>query len=136
MAGKITTERRGTTRTTINRQYSIAASRVGDAAEKANSLWTRVSGRSRTARVRPKLPQVDLVPAVERCFDFAPRRSDWSPASRARGGAAPGQCSCPRSGSRRRPHLSAASRNAVIVAGLATAGWWMQVGKDALIELY
>jgi hypothetical protein len=32
------------------------------------------------------------------------------------------------------------SHGAVYVAscltGLATAGWWMQVGKDALIELY
>lgn len=74
MAGKITTEVGGTMRTTINRQYSIAASRVGDAAEKANSLWTRgVRQVTDRALVRPKLPQVDFVPPVERCFDFVQR---------------------------------------------------------------
>jgi hypothetical protein len=61
-------------RTTINRQYSIAASRTGDAVEKAVSVWTRgvrqVTGH---ARVRPKLPQVNLVPPVERYFDFVQR---------------------------------------------------------------
>jgi len=64
-------------RATINRQYSSAASRAGDAVEKAASLWTRrirqVTGR---ARVRPKLPQVDLVPPVERYFDFVQRTVD------------------------------------------------------------
>jgi SAP domain len=61
-------------RTTINRQYSIAASRVGDAIEKAVSLWTR-GVRQVTDRtyVRPKLPQIDLVAPVERYFDFVER---------------------------------------------------------------
>src|SRR5215472_5927167 len=61
-------------RTTINRQYSTAASRAGDAVEKAVSLWTRrVRQVTDRARVRPKLPQVDLVPPVERYFDFVQR---------------------------------------------------------------
>lgn len=61
-------------RTTINRQYSLAASRAGDAVEKAASLWTRgVRQVTDRARVRPKLPQVDLVPPVERYFDFVQR---------------------------------------------------------------
>lgn len=61
-------------RTTINRQYSMAASRVGDAVEKASSLWTRgVREVTDRARVGPKLPQVDLVPPVERYFDFVQR---------------------------------------------------------------
>lgn len=61
-------------RTTINRQYSIAASRVGDAAEKAISLWARgVRQVTDRTRVSPKLPQVDLVPPVERYFDFVQR---------------------------------------------------------------
>src|SRR5262249_30922844 len=71
---KIMTERGGTMRTTINRQYSIAASRAGDAIEKAVSLWTR-GVRQVTDRtyVRPKLPQIDLVSPVERYFDFVQR---------------------------------------------------------------
>jgi hypothetical protein len=61
-------------RTTMNRQYSIAASRAGDAVEKAVSLWTRgvrlVTDRT---HVGQKLPQVDLVSPVERYFDFVQR---------------------------------------------------------------
>jgi hypothetical protein len=61
-------------RTTISRQYSDSASRAGDAVEKATNLWTR-GLRQVTDRtpVRPKLPQVDLVPPVERYFDFLQR---------------------------------------------------------------
>lgn len=64
-------------RTTINRQYSIAASRAGDAVEKAVSLWTK-GVREVTDRgpVRPKLPQVDLVSPVERYFDFVQKTVD------------------------------------------------------------
>lgn len=62
-------------RTTINRQYSIAANRVGDAVEKASSLWTRgVREVTDRARVGTKLPQVDLVPPVERYFDFIQKK--------------------------------------------------------------
>jgi hypothetical protein len=74
MAGKITTERGGTMRTTISKQHSISASRAGDAAEKAISLWTRgVRQVTDSTRVRPKLPQIDFVPPVERYFDFVQR---------------------------------------------------------------
>lgn len=66
-------------RTTINRQYSIAASRAGDAVEKTIGLWTRgVRQVTDRARARPKLPQVDLVPPVERYFDFVQRTVDTS----------------------------------------------------------
>jgi len=61
-------------RTTISRQYSDSASRAGDAVEKAINLWTRgVRQVTDRARVRLKLPQVDLVPSVERYFDFVRR---------------------------------------------------------------
>lgn len=66
-------------RTTINRQYSIAASRAGDAVEKATSLWTRgVRQVTDRAPVRPKLPQVDLVSPIERYFDFIQRTVETS----------------------------------------------------------
>jgi hypothetical protein len=61
-------------RTTISRQYSSSASRAGDAVEKAINLWTQgVRQVTDRKRVRPKLPQVDLVPPVERYFDFVQR---------------------------------------------------------------
>ena len=60
-------------RTTINRQYSNSASRAGDAAEKAINWWTRgVRQVTDRTRIGP-LPQVDLVPPVERYFDFVQR---------------------------------------------------------------
>jgi len=61
-------------RTTINRQYSMAASRAGDAVEMAASLWTKaVKEVTDRTHVRPTLPKVDLVPPVERYFDFLER---------------------------------------------------------------
>jgi len=61
-------------RTTISRQYSSSASRAGDAVEKAINLWTRgVRQVTDRTRVLQKLPQVDLVPPVERYFDFVER---------------------------------------------------------------
>jgi hypothetical protein len=71
---RMTIERGGTMRTTVSRQYSSSASRAGDAVEKAISLWTRgVRQVTDRTRVRPNLPQVDLVPPVERYFDFVQR---------------------------------------------------------------
>ncbi|MGN6793505.1 MAG: hypothetical protein ACTHJW_14065, partial [Streptosporangiaceae bacterium] len=63
----------------INKQYSIAANRAGDAVEKATSLWTR-GARQVTDRARqhPNLPQVDLVSPVERYFDFIQRTVETS----------------------------------------------------------
>ena len=76
---KTTTEDGRTMRTSINRQYSIAASRAGDAVEKATSLWTRGARQvTDRARVRPKLPQVDLVAPVERYFDFIEKAVETS----------------------------------------------------------
>ena len=61
-------------RTTVSRQYSSSASRAGDAVEQAISLWSRCVRRVTDRRhVRPTLPQVDLVPPVERYFDFIQR---------------------------------------------------------------
>ena len=61
-------------RTTNSRQYSDSANRAGDATETALNWWTRgvqqITDRTRTG---PKLPQVDLVPPVERYFDFVQR---------------------------------------------------------------
>jgi len=66
-------------RTTINRQYSMAASRVGDAVEKAVGVWTRgVRQVTESTHVRPRLPQVDLVSPVERYFDFVERTVETS----------------------------------------------------------
>jgi hypothetical protein len=66
-------------RTTIKRQYSSSASRAGDAVEKAIGLWSRgVQEVTDRTRVRPKLPQVDLVPPVERYFDFVQRTVETS----------------------------------------------------------
>jgi hypothetical protein len=65
-------------RTNISRQYSSSASRAGDAVEKAMNLWTRgVQQVTDRTRVRPKL-QVDLVPPVERYFDFVQRTVETS----------------------------------------------------------
>lgn len=58
----------------ITRQYSAAASQAGGAVEKAADLWSRGVQEifDRTSQI-PSLPQVDLVPAVERYFDFVQR---------------------------------------------------------------
>jgi SAP domain len=58
----------------MTRQYSAAASQAGSAVEKAADLWTRGVQEvfDRTSQL-PSLPQVDLVPAVERYFDFVQR---------------------------------------------------------------
>ena len=58
----------------ITRQYSAAASQAGSAVEKAADLWSRGVQEvfDRTSQL-PSLPQVDLVPAVERYFDFVQR---------------------------------------------------------------
>jgi hypothetical protein len=50
----------------MTRQYSAAAARARSAAEKAADVWTH-GARAVTGLV-PGLPQVDLVPAVERYF--------------------------------------------------------------------
>jgi glutamine synthetase type III len=54
--------------TSLTRQYNTAASQARTAVEKTADLWTQ---RARTLAERfSGLPQIDLVPAVERYFDF------------------------------------------------------------------
>ena len=56
----------------MTRQYSTAASQASDAAERAAGFWEQ--GVEKLADRLPVLvPQVDLVPAVERYFDFVQR---------------------------------------------------------------
>ena len=54
--------------TSMTRQYSAVASQASEAVEKAADSW--VQGVRKVADRFPTLPQVDLVPAVERYFDF------------------------------------------------------------------
>jgi hypothetical protein len=58
----------------MTRQYSAAASRARNAVDKTAGLWTQ-SAQALTGRL-PGLPQVDLVPAVERYFDLVQRTVD------------------------------------------------------------
>ena len=60
--------------TSMTRQYSAAASRARNVVEKTADVWTD-SARTVTDRL-PGLPQVDLVPAVKRYFDFVQRTVD------------------------------------------------------------
>ena len=60
--------------TSMTRQYSSAASRARSAVDKTADFWTQ-GARSLTDRL-PGLPQIDLIPAVERYFDFVQRTVD------------------------------------------------------------
>jgi hypothetical protein len=60
--------------TSMTRQYSAAASHARNAVEKTADVWTE-SARTVTDRLFG-LPQVDLVPAVERYFDLVQRTVD------------------------------------------------------------
>jgi hypothetical protein len=60
--------------TSMTRQYSTAAGHARDAAEKTADFWTQ-GARTLTDRL-PGLPQVDLVPAVERYFELVQRTVD------------------------------------------------------------
>jgi hypothetical protein len=79
----------------MTRQYSTVASQASDATEKAADFWTQGVGKL-AGRLPALLPQVDLVPAVERYFDFVQRavimnRSiavEWAQAVSALSGAA------------------------------------------------
>jgi hypothetical protein len=60
--------------TSLTRQYNTAASQARTAVEKTADLWTQ---RARTLADRlPGLPQIDLVPAVERYFNLVQRTVD------------------------------------------------------------
>jgi hypothetical protein len=60
--------------TGMTRQYSAAANHARNAVEKTADLWTE-GARTVTGRL-PGLPQVDLVPAVDRYFDLVQRTVD------------------------------------------------------------
>jgi hypothetical protein len=58
----------------VTRQYSAAASQARNAVEKTVDVWTE--GTRMVASRIPGLPQVDLVPVVERYFDRVQRTVD------------------------------------------------------------
>lgn len=61
----------------MTRQYSTAASQASDAAERAAGFWEQ--GIEKLADRFPALvPQLDLVPAIERYFDFVQRAVDMN----------------------------------------------------------
>jgi len=60
--------------TSMTRQYSAAASQARNAVDKTADVWTE-GARAVTGRLFG-LPQVDLVPAVERYFDLVQRTVD------------------------------------------------------------
>jgi hypothetical protein len=60
--------------TSMTRQYSSATSRARSAVDKTADFWTQ-GARSLTDRL-PGLPQIDLIPAVERYFDFVQQTVD------------------------------------------------------------
>src|SRR6266480_6010124 len=57
--------------TSMTRQYGAAASHARNAVDKTADFWTR--GARTATDLLPGLPQVDLVAAVERYFDFVQR---------------------------------------------------------------
>jgi hypothetical protein len=60
--------------TSMTRQYSAAASQARSAADKTADFWTQ--GARTLTDWLPGLPQVDLIPAVERYFDLVQRTVD------------------------------------------------------------
>ncbi len=56
----------------ITRQYSAAAGHASDATERAAGFWTQ-GVEKLTDRLPALLPQIDLVRAIERYFDFVQR---------------------------------------------------------------
>jgi hypothetical protein len=60
--------------TSLTRQYSAAATRARTAVDKTADVWTE-GARTVSGRLG-RLPQVDLVPAVEHYFDLVQRTVD------------------------------------------------------------
>jgi len=58
----------------MTRQYSSATSRARSAVDKTADFWTQ-GARTLTDRL-PGLPQIDLIPAVERYFDLVQQTVD------------------------------------------------------------
>ena len=63
--------------TSTTQRYSAAASQSASTAEKIADFWTQGSQRL-SDHMLPGLPQVDLVPVVERYFEFVQRTVDIS----------------------------------------------------------
>lgn len=61
----------------VTEQYSEATSRAAGAIEKVAGFWTQ-GARTLSNQWLPGLPQVDLVPAVERYFEFVQKTVDVS----------------------------------------------------------
>lgn len=61
----------------ITEQYSAATSRATSTVEKIADFWTQ-GARTLSNQMLPGLPQVDLIPAVERYFQFVQRTVDIS----------------------------------------------------------
>jgi hypothetical protein len=57
--------------TILTSHYSDAASQARNAADKTADLWTQ--GAQGLTTLIPRLPQIDLIPAVERYFDLVQR---------------------------------------------------------------
>ena len=64
----------GTHMTSMTRHYTGAASQARNVADKTADLWTQSAGR--ITGLIPRLPQIDLIPAVERYFDLVQRMVD------------------------------------------------------------
>ena len=62
--------------TSTTKQYSVAASHARTAGEKTADYWTQ--GARTVTDLLPGLPQVDLLPAVERYFELVQRTVDIS----------------------------------------------------------
>ena len=60
--------------TNTTSQNGYAASQARNAVDKTADFWTQ-GARGLTDRI-PRLPQIDLIPAVERYFDFVQRTVD------------------------------------------------------------
>ena len=63
--------------TSTTERYSAAASKSAGTVEKIADFWTQGS-KQLTDRMLPGLPQVNLVPMVERYFEFVQRTVDIS----------------------------------------------------------
>jgi hypothetical protein len=61
----------------ITEQYSETTSRTAGAVEKVADFWVR-GARTLSNQWLPGLPQIDLIPAVERYFEFVQRTVDIS----------------------------------------------------------
>jgi SAP domain len=64
--------------TSTTRQYRAAVSQAGSAVEKTAELWTQGVRQLIDRTYLPRLPQVDLLPAVDRYFELVQRAVDMN----------------------------------------------------------